>query len=86
LQKRETKVAIRALRQVKRDEERGEEEERLQKKLMETEGAKKQAQILWRKHFDPRHVDWEKRGSTVEKRRAKSLFTKLGQHFKDEHD
>jgi hypothetical protein len=31
-------------------------------------------------------VDWEKRGSTVEKRRAKNLFTKLGKHFKDERD
>ena len=86
LQKRENKEAIRAMRQVKRDKERREEEERLQKKLIEKEGARKQAQILWRKHFDPRHVDWEKRGSTVEKRRAKNLFTKLAKHFKDERD
>jgi hypothetical protein len=86
LQKREKKEAIRALRQVKRDEARREEEEQLQKKLIETAGARKQAQILWRKHFDPRHVDWEKRGLTVEKRRAKNLFTKLGKHFKDELD
>jgi hypothetical protein len=86
LQKREKKEAIRALRQVKRDEARREEEERLQKKLIETAGARKQAQIVWRKHFDPRHVDWEKRGSTVEKQRAKNLFTKLGKHFKDERD
>jgi hypothetical protein len=50
LQKRGKKEAIRALRQVKRDEARREEEERLQKKLIETAGA--------RKHFDPRHVDW----------------------------
>jgi hypothetical protein len=34
LQKRENKEAIRALRQVKRDEERREEEEQLQKKLI----------------------------------------------------
>jgi hypothetical protein len=86
LQKRENKKAIRAMRQVKQDKERREEEERLQNKLIETEGAGKQAQILWRKHFDPRDVDWEKRGSTVEKRRAKNLFTKLGKHFKDERD
>jgi citrate lyase beta subunit len=66
LQKMETMEAVRALRQVKRDEERREEEERLQKKLIETAGARKQAQILWRKHFDLRHVVWEKRGSTVE--------------------
>jgi hypothetical protein len=82
LQKRENKEAIRAMRQVKRDKE----EEQLQKKLIEKEGAQKQAQILWRKHFDPRHVDWEKRGLTVEKRRAKNQFTKLGKHFKDERD
>jgi hypothetical protein len=31
-------------------------------------------------------VDWEKRGSTAEKRRAKNLFTNLGKHFKDEQD
>jgi hypothetical protein len=46
LQKRENKKSVRAMRQVKRDEERREEEERLQKKLIETEGAQKQAQIL----------------------------------------
>jgi hypothetical protein len=46
LAKRETKEAIRALRQVKRDDKRRAEEERLQKKLLETAGARKQAQIL----------------------------------------
>jgi hypothetical protein len=86
LQKKGKKDAIRALRQVKRDEVRREEEERLQKKLIETADARKQAQILWRKHFDPRHVNWEKRGLTVEKRRAKNLFTKLGKHFKEKCD
>jgi hypothetical protein len=84
LAKREKREAIRALRQVKRDDERRTEEERLQKKLLETAGGRKQAQILEGKHFDPRHVDWEKRGTTVEKRRANNLFTNLGKHFKDE--
>jgi hypothetical protein len=36
------------------------------------------------KHFDPGHVDWEMWGTTVDKRRAKNLFTNLGKHFKDE--
>jgi hypothetical protein len=46
LAKRERQEAIRALRQVKRDDERRAEEERLEKKLLETAGARNQAQIL----------------------------------------
>jgi hypothetical protein len=46
---------------------RREEEERLQMKLIETAGTRKEAQILWRKPFDPGHLDWEKRGTTVDK-------------------
>jgi hypothetical protein len=84
LAKREKQDALPALKQVKRDDARREEEERLQKKLLETAGARKQAQIPWRKHFDPGHVDWEKRGTTVDNRRANNLFTNLGKHFKDE--
>jgi hypothetical protein len=84
LAKMEKREAIRALRQVKRDDARRTEEERLQKKLLETAGARKQAQILWRKHSDSGHVDWKKRGTTVDKRHAKNLFTNLGKHFKDE--
>jgi hypothetical protein len=57
LQRREEQEAIRAKKQEKRDKERREEEERLQKKLEETAPARKQTEILWRKHFDPRHGD-----------------------------
>jgi hypothetical protein len=66
LQKKEKHEAIRALKQAKRDDERRAEDERLQKQLLETVGARKQAEILWRKHFDPGIVDLEKRGSTVD--------------------
>ena len=45
--------------------------------------ARKQADILWRKHYHTRHVEWDRRGKTVEKRRAKNLSTKLGKNFKD---
>jgi hypothetical protein len=46
LAKRERQEAIRALRQVKRDDERRAEEERLENKLLDTAGARNQAQIL----------------------------------------
>jgi hypothetical protein len=84
LHKREKQEAIRAVKQAKRDDERRQEEALLGKKVQETAGARKQAEILWRKHFDPRHVNWDKKGSTVQKQRAKNLFTNLGtKHFKD---
>ena len=63
--------------------ERKKEEDRLKKKLKDTAPARKQADIVWRKHYHPRHVDWERRRNTVEKRRAKNHFTKLGKNFKD---
>jgi hypothetical protein len=46
LQKKEKHKAMRALKQAKRDEERRAEEERLQKKLRETAGSRKQAESL----------------------------------------
>jgi hypothetical protein len=81
--KREEQEAIRAARKETRDDARRAEEERLEEKERKREPARKQAEILYRKHFDSTHVNWERRGSTVEKKRSKTLFTNVTKHFRD---
>jgi hypothetical protein len=83
LQKREEQEAIRAARKEPQDNARRAEEERLEEKEREREPARKQAEILYRKHFDSTHVNWERRGSTVEKKRSKTLFTNVTKHCRD---
>jgi ribosomal protein L44E len=83
LQKREEQEAIRAARKETRDDARRAEEERLKEKEHEREPARKQAEILYRKHFDSTHVNRERRGSTAEKKRSRTLFTNVTKHFRD---
>jgi hypothetical protein len=83
LQKREEQEAIQAARKETQDHARRAEEERLEEKERETEPARKQAEILYRKHFDSTHINWERRGSTVEKKRSQTLFTNVTKHFRD---
>jgi hypothetical protein len=84
LQKREEQDAIQAARKETRDNARRAEEERLEEKEREREPARKQAEILYRKHFDSTHVNWERRSLlTVEKKRSKTLFTNVTKHFRD---
>jgi UDP:flavonoid glycosyltransferase YjiC (YdhE family) len=63
LEKREQQDNIlRAVKQAKGDEEMRDKLERSGKKFKVTAGARRQAEILWKKHFEPDNLEWEKRG------------------------
>ena len=83
LEKRDRMSLVQSAKQAKWDEAQREEEKREEKKLKSTEGARKQAAVLWKKHFKPHNFNWEKRGSTVEKQRTKKLTFELSSLFKD---
>jgi hypothetical protein len=48
-----------------------------------TEGARKKATTLWKKHYEAPCIDWKRKGATVSKKRERQLQTLLGKQFKD---
>ena len=83
MEKRQRFSARRAEKIAEKEEEIRVEEEKHEKKMKATEGARKKATTLWKKHYEAPHIDWKKKGATVSKKRERHLQTLLRKQFKD---